>query len=94
MRAYAFGDELARGQWGIREPKPEAPEVAPDVLLVPLAAFDRAGQRIGYGAGYYDMTIARFARAEGDHHGRPRLRRAGNRGSSRRGPTTSGSTSC
>jgi 5-formyltetrahydrofolate cyclo-ligase len=58
MRAYAFGDELARGQWGIREPKPEAAEVAPDILLVPLAAFDRAGQRIGYGAGYYDMTIA------------------------------------
>lgn len=58
MRAYAFGDDLARGQWGIREPKPEAAEVAPDILLVPLAAFDRAGQRIGYGAGYYDMTIA------------------------------------
>jgi len=57
MRAYAFGDELARGQWGIREPKPEAPEVAPDILLVPLACFDRAGHRIGYGAGYYDMTI-------------------------------------
>jgi 5-formyltetrahydrofolate cyclo-ligase len=58
MHAYAFGDELARGQWGIREPKPEAAEVAPDILLVPLAAFDRAGHRIGYGAGYYDMTIA------------------------------------
>jgi 5-formyltetrahydrofolate cyclo-ligase len=58
MRAYAFGDEFARGQWGIREPKPEAAEVAPDILLVPLAAFDRAGHRIGYGAGYYDMTIA------------------------------------
>ena len=58
MRAYSFGDELARGQWGIREPKPEAAEVAPDILLVPLAAFDRAGHRIGYGAGYYDMTIA------------------------------------
>jgi 5-formyltetrahydrofolate cyclo-ligase len=57
MRAYAFGDELARGQWGIREPKPEAAEVAPDILIVPLACFDRAGQRIGYGAGYYDMTI-------------------------------------
>jgi 5-formyltetrahydrofolate cyclo-ligase len=57
MRAYAFGDELARGQWGIREPKPEADEVAPDILIVPLAAFDRAGHRIGYGAGYYDMTI-------------------------------------
>ncbi|HZD92080.1 MAG TPA: 5-formyltetrahydrofolate cyclo-ligase [Pseudolabrys sp.] len=57
MRAYAFGDELARAQWGIREPKPEAPEVAPDIIIVPLAAFDRAGNRIGYGAGYYDMTI-------------------------------------
>jgi 5-formyltetrahydrofolate cyclo-ligase len=57
MRAYAFGDELARGQWGIREPKAEASEVAPDILIVPLAAFDRAGHRIGYGAGYYDMTI-------------------------------------
>ena len=57
MRAYAFGDELARGQWGIREPKPDMPEVAPDILIVPLACFDRRGHRIGYGAGYYDMTI-------------------------------------
>jgi 5-formyltetrahydrofolate cyclo-ligase len=57
MRAYKFGDELARGQWGIREPKPDAKEVAPDILIVPLAAFDRAGHRIGYGAGYYDLTI-------------------------------------
>src|SRR3954467_398091 len=57
MRAYAFGDVLASGQWGIREPKPEAAEVFPDILLVPLAAFDRAGHRIGYGAGYYDRSI-------------------------------------
>jgi 5-formyltetrahydrofolate cyclo-ligase len=57
MRAYAFGDEFARGQWGIREPLPTAAEVAPDILIVPLAAFDRTGNRIGYGAGYYDMTI-------------------------------------
>lgn len=58
MRAYAFGDALNSGQWGIREPTPDAPEVAPDILLVPLLAFDRQGHRIGYGAGYYDMTIA------------------------------------
>jgi 5-formyltetrahydrofolate cyclo-ligase len=60
MRAWQFGAPLDRGQWGIREPKPEAPEVDPDILLVPLLAFDRAGHRIGYGAGYYDMTIARL----------------------------------
>jgi 5-formyltetrahydrofolate cyclo-ligase len=64
MRAFAFGDALASGVWGIREPKPHAPEVVPDVLLVPLLAFDRAGNRVGYGAGYYDLTIASL-RAQG-----------------------------
>ena len=58
MRAWAFGEPLASGVWGIREPGPDAPEVDPDILLVPLLAFDRRGHRIGYGAGYYDMTIA------------------------------------
>jgi len=57
MRAYAFGDEFARGQWGIREPRPESRELDPDIVIVPLAVFDRHGHRIGYGAGYYDMTI-------------------------------------
>jgi 5-formyltetrahydrofolate cyclo-ligase len=60
MRAWSFGDELDSGVWGIREPKADAPEVFPDILLVPLAAFDRRGHRIGYGAGYYDMTITRI----------------------------------
>jgi 5-formyltetrahydrofolate cyclo-ligase len=58
MRAYAFGEPLAAGVWGIREPKPDAPEVLPDVVIVPLLAFARSGHRIGYGAGYYDMTLA------------------------------------
>jgi 5-formyltetrahydrofolate cyclo-ligase len=60
MRAWEFGALLDRGQWGIREPKADAPEVDPDILLVPLLAFDRGGFRIGYGAGYYDMTIHRL----------------------------------
>jgi len=60
MRAWRWNEPLATGQWGIREPKPEAAEVEPDILLVPLLAFDRAGHRIGYGAGYYDLTIARL----------------------------------
>jgi len=33
---------------------------APDFLLVPLLAFDRRGFRVGYGAGYYDRTLARL----------------------------------
>ena len=57
MRAWSLGEPLAAGVWGIREPKPEAPEVFPDILIVPLLAFDRRGHRIGYGAGYFDMTI-------------------------------------
>ncbi|HTQ83305.1 MAG TPA: 5-formyltetrahydrofolate cyclo-ligase [Pseudolabrys sp.] len=60
MRAWAFGAPLKSGQWGIREPTADAAEVAPDILLVPLAAFDRTGHRIGYGAGYYDMTLRRL----------------------------------
>jgi len=60
MRAWSFGEPLNSGVWGIREPTPEAPEVFPDILIVPLLGFDRTGQRIGYGAGYYDMTIGRL----------------------------------
>jgi 5-formyltetrahydrofolate cyclo-ligase len=57
MRAWSFGEPLAAGVWGIREPLPKAPAVEPDILIVPLLAFDRRGHRLGYGAGYYDMTI-------------------------------------
>jgi 5-formyltetrahydrofolate cyclo-ligase len=58
MRAFTFGEPLAPGVWGIREPRPDALQVDPDVVIAPLLAFDRSGHRIGYGAGYYDMTIA------------------------------------
>jgi 5-formyltetrahydrofolate cyclo-ligase len=58
FRAWAFGEPLGKGVWGIREPRPDATAVDPDILLVPLAAFDRTGHRIGYGAGYYDLTLA------------------------------------
>jgi 5-formyltetrahydrofolate cyclo-ligase len=58
MRAWAFGETLAAGVWGIRQPESAAPALAPDILIVPLLAFDRAGHRIGYGAGYYDLTLA------------------------------------
>jgi 5-formyltetrahydrofolate cyclo-ligase len=60
MRAWQWSEPLDSGQWGIREPKPQAAAVDPDILLVPLLAFDRTGHRIGYGAGYYDLTIAQL----------------------------------
>jgi 5-formyltetrahydrofolate cyclo-ligase len=60
MRSWQWGEPLVPGVWGIREPGPEAREVQPDILLVPLLAFDRSGHRIGYGAGYYDLTIAQL----------------------------------
>jgi 5-formyltetrahydrofolate cyclo-ligase len=58
MRAFTFGEALASGVWGIREPRHDALQVDPDIVIAPLLAFDRSGHRIGYGAGYYDMTIA------------------------------------
>ncbi len=60
MREWVFGEPLVAGVWGIREPKPEAAVVDPDILVVPLLAFDRAGHRIGYGAGYYDLTLTQL----------------------------------
>jgi 5-formyltetrahydrofolate cyclo-ligase len=58
FRAWSPGERLMLGALGIPEPSPAAAEVVPDVMLVPLAAFDRLGHRIGYGAGHYDFTFA------------------------------------
>ena len=60
FRAWSFGEQLLARTWGILEPADDAPEVEPDVLLVPLLAFDRSGVRLGYGGGYYDRTLARL----------------------------------
>ena len=58
FRAWSPGDRLTMGPLGILEPSPASAELIPDVMLVPLAAFDRLGHRIGYGAGHYDFTLA------------------------------------
>ncbi len=57
FRAWSPGDTLIAGVWGIRQPAPEQPEVLPDIVLVPLLAFDARGYRLGYGGGYYDRTL-------------------------------------
>jgi 5-formyltetrahydrofolate cyclo-ligase len=60
FRSWAPGDPTAAAVWGIGEPLPSAPVLEPDVLLVPLLAFDARGNRLGYGGGFYDRTIAQL----------------------------------
>jgi 5-formyltetrahydrofolate cyclo-ligase len=57
FRAYHFGDVLEPGPHGTVHPAAAAPPVTPDVLLVPMLAFDRGCFRLGYGGGYYDRTL-------------------------------------
>jgi len=52
------GEVLAPGSFGIPEPLESWPRAVPDVLLVPLLAFDAVGHRLGYGGGFYDRTLA------------------------------------
>jgi 5-formyltetrahydrofolate cyclo-ligase len=58
FRAWESGDPLEARMWGIREPAADRPALEPDLLLVPLLAFDAAGWRLGYGGGYYDRSLA------------------------------------
>ncbi len=60
FRLWRPGDPTRSGAMSIGEPLEDAPAVDPDLLFVPLACFDRRGHRIGYGAGYYDRTLARL----------------------------------
>jgi 5-formyltetrahydrofolate cyclo-ligase len=62
---FRFVDEMEameeRG-YGFREPEPSAPEAtALDVIVVPALQIDDRGHRLGYGAGYYDRTLPRYA---------------------------------
>lgn len=60
FRAFAADAPLVKTGFGTMGPGEEAEVLDPDILLVPLAAFDAEGRRIGYGAGHYDRAIARL----------------------------------
>lgn len=58
FRAYSFGDSLVRGRFDTEVPAEDKAELSPQLLLVPLLAFDRSGYRLGYGGGFYDRTLS------------------------------------
>jgi len=55
---YEKGAALVPGLFGLSQPAKDWPEAIPDVLVVPLLAFDAQGNRLGYGAGFYDRTLS------------------------------------
>ena len=64
FRSWTPGSPLKPGPLGAPEPPAEAAEVMPDLVVAPVAAFDRQGGRLGYGHGFYDKAVAAL-RAEG-----------------------------
>jgi 5-formyltetrahydrofolate cyclo-ligase len=64
FHAWRPGDPLLPGPFGVLEPVPLAPRLRPGVVVAPLLAFDRAGRRLGHGAGFYDRTL-RALRGDG-----------------------------
>ena len=69
FRELVRAGELAPAGFGTMAPPADAPVLAPDLVLLPLAAFDGSGNRLGYGRGHYDAAIR--ALSEGGHA--PRL---------------------
>jgi 5-formyltetrahydrofolate cyclo-ligase len=60
FRELVPGVPLVPVGFGTSGPGPEAAVLDPDIMLVPLSAFDKSGHRIGYGAGHYDRAIERL----------------------------------
>ncbi len=60
FRTWAPGEPTIAGRWGIPVPPDGSPVVDPDILLVPMLAYDAAGYRLGYGGGFYDRTLEKL----------------------------------
>lgn len=63
MVAVALGEDCALSKWGIREPVGKAYTGEIDLILLPLLAVDRQGNRLGYGGGYYDKFLQNHPKA-------------------------------
>jgi 5-formyltetrahydrofolate cyclo-ligase len=65
FREWRPGDVLEDAPFGTRIPSDAAKELTPEIVIVPLLAFDSEGYRLGYGGGYYDRTLD-LLRRKGD----------------------------
>ncbi len=66
LRLWEQGTPLYEAGFGTLAPSELAPQVEPDVIVMPLLGFDKRGTRLGYGGGYYDRTLDKLKK-------RPRL---------------------
>ena len=64
FKLWSFQEPLYLNEYGILEPKKTNKEVFPDLVLVPLVAFDAKLNRIGYGKGYYDRSLSRLLKSK------------------------------
>ena len=60
---WAFSDPLIINKYGIPEPETKK-KVYPDILFIPLVAFDNSLNRLGYGGGYYDRFITKISKTK------------------------------
>lgn len=73
FREWRDDDDMVEGKFKVMTPPDHAPEVIPEVLLVPLLAFDPSGYRLGYGGGFYDRTLDKLRRRAQLNKHRPPL---------------------
>ena len=62
FKTWVFKEPLYVNKFGILEPKNSIKEIIPDLIMVPLVAFDNRLNRIGYGKGYYDRNLRKISK--------------------------------
>ena len=64
FKSWIFKESLYVNKFGILEPKDTKKEIIPDLIMVPLVAFDERLNRIGYGKGYYDRSLLKISKTK------------------------------